>query len=387
LIAVAQHLEAAGHLVVVFAVEGDLTERCRRAGLAATCVNGGSKPNTKPEPQRSLRFGQRMTNPNWLRRWLEAVLIRQIPAQVTRLQRVLRDHRPEVVITSAMAYSGAIAAELGGIPWASFATGLQSIPPERFGIEESCFRDLEEVRNEVIGAFEVRLAFRLSDVVSPWLNVVFAPPELVPEELRGGARFLGAALTLGARGDEKPFPFERLPSDRPIVYIAFGSLISHGPEVYSALTRALAPEEAFFVLALKDLLHDAFVRDLPEHALAVEWAPQLDVLERTHVMVNHGGANSVVECLARGKPMMVIPLTSEQQVIGHLVENAGVGTVLQPDRATPELCRATLLNLMAVGSPARARAAAIGAGSQSGAAQAARLLERLAEERRPMTER
>jgi UDP:flavonoid glycosyltransferase YjiC (YdhE family) len=108
--------------------------------------------------------------------------------------------------------------------------------------------------------------------------------------------------------------------------------------------------------------------------LAVEYAPQLAVLDHAAVMVNHGGANSVQECISRGKPMLVIPLTYEQQLLASFVVQAGVGAALDRREVTVEKCRALLLPLLSRESPERARAVELSARAGNGAARVAELL-------------
>lgn len=50
---------------------------------------------------------------------------------------------------------------------------------------------------------------------------------------------------------------------------------------------------------------------LPENVIAVQHAPQLDLLKRAKMMITHGGASSVKECLYSGVPMIVIPTPVE----------------------------------------------------------------------------
>ena len=52
---------------------------------------------------------------------------------------------------------------------------------------------------------------------------------------------------------------------------------------------------------------------------------QVPLLERVDVVVTHGGNNTVQECLAAGRPMVVIPFGGDQLANAHRVEQLGVG--------------------------------------------------------------
>lgn len=380
MIAVAQHLERDGHEVVFFSLQEDVSARLKLAGLRATCATGGvvaiSAP--RPEAQRSVKFAKRLASPAWLKRWNRAVLVEQVPDQVKSLRKFLQAERFDILVADPMAYAAAASAELEGLPWVSVATGLQSVLANDDTPASRVFLELAPARDEMLGALGVTtLRFRGSDAVSPLLNTVFVAKDLVPEAAQTEALLVGAAIPLEARGDERPFPFERLPTDRPIVYIAFGSQFSHGPEVYEAFVRALSADEAFFVLAVKDLIEEPFVKNLPAHAFAVEYAPQLALLEHASVMVTHGGANSVHDCISRGKPMVVVPMVYDQPLFAQLVTQAGIGIGVEAAGLTTERCREVLLPLLRPDAPERARAVTMMKRSTNGAATVATLLGRL----------
>jgi zeaxanthin glucosyltransferase len=383
-ISIAQYLESYGHEVRFFSLQEDVSLRVGRAGLRGRCASSGvaAIAAPKPEAQRSVKLGQRVGNKSWLKWWTNAVLVQQVPAQVAALRSVVRERRPDVIVADPLAYAAPVVAGLEGIPWAAVATGLQSIISEgEDGATSSVYREIAPARERMLAALGVTLEFRGSDAWSPWLNTVFALEGLVSSGKRPDALVVGPAVSLAGRGDERPFPFDKLPTDQPIVYIAFGSQFSHPPSVYEMFVAALGPEEAFFVLAVKDLIDDPFVARLPPHVLVVDYAPQLAVLERAAVMVSHGGANSVHECLTRGKPIVVVPLAYDQPLLAKLVERAGVGVGLDPAGLTVERCREVLMALIRPDAPERARARSLMEQAGNGSRRVAELLVSLAEAR------
>jgi zeaxanthin glucosyltransferase len=378
-IALAQHLEHAGHELAIATLQDDVAERCARAGVSARCFACNVPPINAPrrEVQRSVKFATRLRNRAWVARWMQAVLVDQVPAQVAELREVVRYWRPDVVVVNAMAYAGAIVATLEGVVWAAFTTGLQGLAP-RDGAPTP-YSDLADARATMVRSLGASLEFRESDVISPWLDISFMWRELMPADVPERTFYVGAALPRGARGDERAFPFERLPADRPVVLVAFGSLISHPASVYEAIVGALGPEEATFVVVVKDLFDEPFVRAFPDNVVAVEWVPQLELLARSAVMINHGGANSVLEALASGVPVVTIPVTQEQELLGELVQEAGFGVSLASADASRDRCREILISLVAPDATERRRAGALR--GASGAAKATELLARLAAEK------
>ena len=55
-------------------------------------------------------------------------------------------------------------------------------------------------------------------------------------------------------------------------------------------------------------------------------------------MVSHGGSGSVIDALAHGLPMVLIPLGADQPLNAARCEALGVARVLDAATATPEPC-------------------------------------------------
>ena len=77
-------------------------------------------------------------------------------------------------------------------------------------------------------------------------------------------------------------------------------------------------------------------------------------------MVTHGGANSVMEALSFGVPLLVTPICNDQPHNAHFVEQSGAGICLDLATASVPECRAALRALTAAG-PHREAAARIAA--------------------------
>jgi UDP:flavonoid glycosyltransferase YjiC (YdhE family) len=125
------------------------------------------------------------------------------------------------------------------------------------------------------------------------------------------------------------------------------------------------------------LLDTPLLGDLPDNVLAVRYTPQLEVLPRVSALVTHGGANSVMEALSFGVPLLIHPLCNDQFHNARFIEESGVG--LRADLtggAGP--CWEQLSALLAPGK-IRDRVAAVQTSYRlrDGACEAARLVEQL----------
>jgi UDP:flavonoid glycosyltransferase YjiC (YdhE family) len=84
-----------------------------------------------------------------------------------------------------------------------------------------------------------------------------------------------------------------------------------------------------------------------------EFVPQMELLKRASVFVTHGGANSIMEGLCFGVPMLVTPVDFDQPVNGYYVQKSGAGLSIDADRLTVESCRAALADMIRSESPYR----------------------------------
>ena len=179
-------------------------------------------------------------------------------------------------------------------------------------------------------------ARRLSDMTAPLLQM----PELVQcprefdlpratEEPEPGVHFIEPSLDLSRR-DERPFPWERIDPAKKLLYVSLGSQCHlAGRETVRSFLRAVAEGAARrpewqLVLSTGGLV-EAEEMPLPPDALALPWIPQIAVLERSALMVNHGGTGTVKECIFLNVPMVSYPIGRDQPETVRRVVHHGLG--------------------------------------------------------------
>lgn len=259
--------------------------------------------------------------------WNRRVRIRGIADNLEQMVSAIDEFRPDVMLVDGQVWSAYIAAHRSGVPAATLATNLM-LHLWQF---ESSFRTVTtELEPECLELFDhhgiADAQLRAWECLSRHLNVTLATDVLLDGEPMPPHGLLGGpAIAPVLPGEGSDFPMDRLRSDRPIVYVAFGAMIYHQPDLITTIARAAAPLGVQCVVACGELASSSFPSSLPGDVLCVPFAPQPELLGRVAVAVSHAGANTVMECCFHGVPMLALPLTSDGYANADLVARKGLG--------------------------------------------------------------
>jgi MGT family glycosyltransferase len=82
------------------------------------------------------------------------------------------------------------------------------------------------------------------------------------------------------------------------------------------------------VISLGGGIDPARLGKLAGDPLVVRFAPQLEILKRTALVITHGGLNTVLEALCEGVPLVFVPLGNDQPGVAARVKARGAGVVV-----------------------------------------------------------
>lgn len=371
----ASALERAGY-EVVWGTSADIREDLRQAGASHVLVPDGAGPPSAALRGRALT--ETIADSEAMRGWIRALLVDAQRPLVPAYRAMLRQVRPDVVAIDTMVYAAAIAAQLEGIPWVGWSTSLNPVVPATMRSELISTLDaLDPQRHGLFEEYGLTARFAVSDVLSPRGTAVFTTAALVPALDDDTVSLVGPSRG-GTRGGEMPL----LPRDgRPVVYASFGSQAWYQPARFDRVIEAAQGLELTLVAAMGELASSYRARGLPAAVHCEQYVDQLAMLERADVLITHGGANSVMESLTAGVPMLLAPLCNDQPHNRELVERSGAGRGLDLETASVPQVRAMLARLIDPGGPERRAAAAVAQSycAHDGAAGAAALAMRAAE--------
>jgi MGT family glycosyltransferase len=184
----------------------------------------------------------------------------------------------------------------------------------------------------------LRASFHASSLGLPELVLCPRAFDFPQAEAKPTRHYVGPDVDL--KRHEPDFPWERLSSDKPLVYCSLGSTPERWPHFQRFLSSVLdgmrAHPEWQWVLSTGEGAHAKAVERAPAGAVVVRYAPQLALLARAAVMVGHGGLNSLKEALLHGVPGVMLPCMHDQTGNAARVAYHGLGVVEDIAQLTEE---------------------------------------------------
>jgi zeaxanthin glucosyltransferase len=133
---------------------------------------------------------------------------------------------------------------------------------------------------------------------------------------------------------ELSFPWNRLTGE-PIVYASMGTVQNGNAEVFRTIVAAVAKHKAAqLVLSIGSVLRPEQIGPVPQNAIVVNHAPQLELLKKASVCITHAGFNTVLEALAQGVPQVAIPVTNDQPGVAARIAAHQTGVVASLEELT-----------------------------------------------------
>jgi zeaxanthin glucosyltransferase len=158
-----------------------------------------------------------------------------------------------------------------------------------------------------------------------------------------GFHYTGPFLDTGR--PDVPFPYDKLDS-RPLVYVSFGTLLTNLVHLFHKVADACVGLNVQLVISLGSAGLDASQHSFKGNPIVVPFAPQLELLHRARLMINHGGLNSVQEGLCCGVPMVAVPITNDQPAVAARLEQSGAGRAIPVNTITPAKLRTAIQEIL-----------------------------------------
>ena len=176
------------------------------------------------------------------------------------------------------------------------------------------------------------------------LNLIVDTPDYGPtEELPDSFQYIGPIVW---EPDIAPPPWlDRLDPDRPTVYFTMGS--TGYPHFFELAVELFGDSEYQGVMTTAGM---AQFDKLPDNFFAADYAPGSALMERSDVVVCHGGNGTIYQALGHGVPIIGIPTMHDQEFNLDRVVALGAGIHLSELRFRPEHLEQAVQEVLANGS-------------------------------------
>jgi MGT family glycosyltransferase len=385
---------------VVFVVEESFTGTLEAQGFEEARMRLKPPPEIEEAPGQFWKDFVRQTAPEFRKPTIEQLETFILPVWQElvdgaryvdeRLREIFAELEPDVIVEDNVVAFPAVAGS--GRPWVRIVScnPLElkdpELPPpysgyashDRSGWDEfrARYRELHEPLQREFSAFcKDRGAPPLPDGEfihqSPFLNLYLYPAEADYERSRPLPSSWQRLDSCVRALDEE---FGPPPGDGALVYLSLGSLGSADVDLMNRLVGCLAETPHRYVVS-KGPQHELI--ELAPNMTGAEFLPQPAILPHVHLVITHGGNNTVTEAIHFGKPMIVLPLFWDQYDNAQRVEEIGFGVRLPTYAFEDSELHAALERLLTQPNPTLERASAR-LRRRPGTAVAADLIEQLA---------
>ena len=322
------------------------------------------------------------------------------------LQALIEQEPADLMVGDTGFQAGALLAELGGPPFASFGVSVvgfpsRDLPPFGFGLPPYRGR-LSRLRGRVLDRLARSVVFRPMTTTANQIRTELGLPrtdqsmfeyplasalylqlstpgfEYPRSDLPEIVRFVGPPRPITDPSWQPPSWWSDLDGSRPVVLVTQGTVAVDAEDLIRPSLAALA-EEDLLVIAVSGGPDPATVGPVPANARVERFLPFAELLPHVDAYVTNGGFGGLQLALAEGVPVVAAGTTEDKLEVNARVAYAGVGLDLHTDRPDPAALRAAVRQVL--NDPAYARRAAELAAEIAAAGreqQAATLLEQLA---------
>jgi UDP:flavonoid glycosyltransferase YjiC (YdhE family) len=329
-------LQVRGH-EVRWAVAAQTCSRVEQAGIKAIAAGLDFSPGVE---EYRRRYPEAAALPREERRahaFLKLFGEINAPPMVADLLRILQEWMPDLVVHDAAELAAPIAASSAGVPHVTHAYGAV-IPPQM----------LAAVGEEVAQLWRsAGLAPRPFGGSYDHLYLDVYPASMQSADMthipwRQPLR----PVAFDALGDEGLLSELVQESDRPLVYLTFGTRFNDNPTFHAAV-EAIREFDVQLLVTVGPSGDPTAFGPQPVHVRVERYVPQTLVLDRCDVVASHAGSGTLLAALARGIPQLCLPQGGDQFGNAASCARVGAGLALRPEEADRNAISNALKRLLA----------------------------------------
>jgi len=351
MIALARKLEARGHQIV-FISFSDTKRVVQAAGLTFRAIREQMYPPGSMAPFMEHFAQSQDLEP--VQYWFTEFLPRLLRVALQELPRIAEEEAVDAfAFDTTFTYTELVALQLHK-PYIHIWNVLPldtsgTTPPLMFDLPydlsaEGRARNLEALvslkpftkrRQEIAAAYAQSVGIHIdwtkpNATVSELLILSQMPKEFDLPSIPWPAQFRYAGPFHDDFGREPvPFAWGRL-TGGPLIYASLGTLVNGLEHVHKTIVDAARKlPEIQMVLSTGRHVDPGDLGPMPPNVLAVQSAPQFELLKRAQLCITHAGLNTTLEALMCGVPLLAIPISFDQPGVALRIAHHRVGEVLR----------------------------------------------------------
>ncbi len=259
--------------------------------------------------------------------------------------------RPDVIVRETTEYGGSLAAQILGLP----SAGLQVASPTLMSddVLAEVAIALDEIRPRLGLASDPELNARGDELV-----ICFAPPALHDPAARLPAGLRSFHPGSPRESDVLDDDVARLGVERPLVYATLGTVFNdpeYQSEFFPAIQAGLFDARVDLLMAVGPYVDPTSLGNQRPGVEVLPYVPQRAVLDRSAVVICHGGYGTVLDAIDTSVPLVVVPFGADQYVNAASVQRLGIGIVVEEEPPSSQTIRDAVDALLHADSPHRQR--------------------------------
>ncbi|MAS34908.1 MAG: hypothetical protein CL610_12935 [Anaerolineaceae bacterium] len=269
----------------------------------------------------------------------------RLRAAVAELMWIIRRFRPDVLIGDLSLLTW-IVGQRTGLPVVQIVRSIMhpdapeimwwQSPPD--GLVAP---DIHPIFDSALRGWKLDPIHRTEDLLRGDLFLVPSIPQIEPlPDTVKATEYIGPLVRSSAGADQLPPPLDG-PSDQPVVYVTLGG--GAGPvgnrHFFEVVNEAFSQSPWPVIVSVGRKFQLSDVPAAPPNLHYYQWVPGPQVIQRSAVVVFHGGYGTTMEVVQHGVPSVVLPFHTEQESNGRRLEQQSAARVLSPssDPSTMQL--------------------------------------------------
>jgi zeaxanthin glucosyltransferase len=276
---------------------------------------------------------------------IEALLVDQVSPESATVAKYL--NIPFITICNAL-----ILNQEPGIPpfvtpwqrntawWALLRNGIT------YAVLERVAQPVREVLDEYHRTWNLPLYKKVADSLSNLAQISQQPAEFEFPRMQLPECFHFTGPFVDSAGRKPiPFPYEKL-TGQPLIYASMGTLQNQQQKIFQAIAAACEDLDVQLVISLGGGSTPETLPELPGKPLVVQYAPQLELLQKATLTITHAGLNTALESLSHCVPMVAIPITNDQPGVAARIAWTKTGEFVPLSRLSVSKLKAAIQQVL-----------------------------------------